>query len=76
VLRSGVVMAAAGAVIGLGVAWMLADVLRTLLFQTAPRDGLTFAAVALVMLVTASVACYLPARRASRVAPIEALREE
>jgi len=76
VLRSGVVMAAAGAVIGLGVAWMLADVLRTLLFQTAPRDGLTFAAVALLMLVTASVACYLPARRAASVAPIEALREE
>jgi putative ABC transport system permease protein len=76
ILRSGVVMAGMGAMLGLGVAWMLDNVLRTVLFQTAPRDGPTFGAVAVLMLVTAGVACFLPARRAARIDPIEALREE
>jgi putative ABC transport system permease protein len=69
-------MAGMGAMLGLGVAWMLDNVVRTVLFQTPPRDAVTFGLVAVVMLITASVACYLPARRAARIDPIEALRQE
>jgi ABC-type antimicrobial peptide transport system permease subunit len=76
VLRTGVVMAATGAAIGLAAAWMLGDVLRTLLFQTPPHDSLTLVVVAILLLGTATVACYLPARRAAHVDPIEALRDE
>jgi putative ABC transport system permease protein len=76
ILRAGVVMAGVGAALGLGVAWTLDNVLRTVLFQTPPHDALTFGLVAIVMLGTAGLACYLPARRAARIDPIDALREE
>ena len=75
VLRTGFVMAAVGAAIGLAAAWMLGDVFAKQLFQTPPRDAPTFATVAALLLATALVACYVPARRAGRVDPIEALRE-
>ena len=76
ILRAGVVIAGMGAVLGLGVAWMLDNVVRTVLFQTPPRDAMTFGLVAIVMLGTAGIACYLPARRASQIDPIDALRQE
>ena len=76
VLQTGVLLAAAGASLALVAAWMLDDVVSTLLFQTAPHDALTFAVVAVLLLATAGIACYLPARRAARVDSIEALREE
>ena len=76
VLRTGVGLAAAGAALGFAAAWMLDDVFATLLFQTPPRDTWTFLTVAALLLGTAVIACYRPARSAARVDPLEALREE
>ena len=76
VLRSGVTLAAAGAALGFAAAWMLGDAFTTQLFQTSPRDTWTLLGVAVLMFGTAVFACYRPARRAARVDPIEALRDE
>jgi len=75
VLRTGVSLAAIGAVLGLAAAWVLGDALSVQLHKTAPHDTATFAAAAAVLLLTALTACYIPARRAGRVDPMEALRE-
>ena len=75
VLRGGIVLAGIGGAIGLAAAWILGDALQLQLFQTAPHDTLSFTAAAVLLLTTAVVACYVPARRASSVDPIEALRD-
>jgi ABC-type lipoprotein release transport system permease subunit len=49
--------------------------LKTLLFQVEPTDPVTFAGVALVLAATALVACYVPARRALRIDPLQARSE-
>ena len=54
----------------------IARVLRKLLFGIAPADPVTLGGVALILLFTAGLACYFPARRASRVDPMVALRCE
>jgi len=76
VLRRGLVLAALGMIIGLGAAWGLTRLLRTFLFETSPHDPATFAVVPLVLLAIAILACWLPARRASKVDPIVVLRAE
>jgi ABC-type antimicrobial peptide transport system permease subunit len=76
VLRSGVLLAAAGAVLGLVAAWVLGDVITPQLFETNPHDPGTFAGVVVILLAIALVACLVPAVRAARVDPIEALRIE
>jgi predicted permease len=76
VLRSGTLMALAGVGIGLVTALGLARLITTLLFQTSPADPPTFSLVPLVLLGVALAACYLPARRATKVDPIVALRYE
>jgi ABC-type antimicrobial peptide transport system permease subunit len=65
-----------GIAIGLGAAFYATRVLEKFLYQTTPRDALTFALAAVVMAATACLAAWLPARRAARVDPVIALRAE
>ncbi|HMF76556.1 MAG TPA: ABC transporter permease [Bryobacteraceae bacterium] len=69
-------LALAGAVIGLGGALALTRVLKTLLFHVSPADPATFVTVALLFVLVALGASYLPARRAARTDPMVALRYE
>jgi len=65
-----------GAVIGLGTAFGLTRLLTKFLFEVDAGDPMTFGAVALLLAVVALIACYVPARRATKVDPLEALRCE
>ncbi len=76
VVRSSVVAAAVGVVVGLGLAWVGVDLLEAFLFGTSPRDPLAFVASAALLLTVVTLASYVPARRATRVDPVEALRAE
>lgn len=75
VLGRGLVPVAVGAGLGVAGALGLSRFLRGQLFGVTPTDALTFATVTLLLVVTAAVAAYLPARRATRVDPIQVLRE-
>ena len=76
VVRQGMVLVLVG--VGLGVAGSIAltRVMSSLLFEVTPKDPLTFAAVATLLAVVALAACYIPARRATKVDPLVALRYE
>ena len=76
VLGQGTMMALTGVVIGLGVAFGLTRLIAALLFQVSATDPPTFSLVPVVLLLVALVAAYLPARRAARVEPMVALRDE
>lgn len=76
VLGQGIVTALVGVSIGLAGALILTRTLQSLLFGLSPTDPLTFAVVALMLVVVAMLACYVPARRAARVDPMVALRYE
>ncbi|PYJ84859.1 MAG: ABC transporter permease [Verrucomicrobia bacterium] len=76
VLRGGLQLAGAGIVLGLIGAMVLSRLLRSLLFGVGPADPLTFAAVPVLLVSAALLACWLPARRAVKVDPMEALRYE
>jgi putative ABC transport system permease protein len=77
VVRHAMVMAMAGVAVGSVSAWVLStSMMSGLLFSTDPRDVVTFSAVAVTLTVVALLAAYLPARRATRVDPIVALRAE
>jgi putative ABC transport system permease protein len=66
----------AGVVLGLVIAAGLTRLLETLLYQTEPLEASTFAATVIVLIAVATLASYVPARRGTRVAPVEALRAE
>jgi predicted permease len=74
VMRQGMVVASAGIVAGVVMALLLGRLLTSLLYGLPSRDPLTLATATVVLAVVAGVASWLPARRASRVDPIEALR--
>jgi putative ABC transport system permease protein len=69
-------LTAIGIVLGIGAAALCARVMSALLFGVAPRDPVTYAAVSAVLAAVALLATYLPARRASRIDPIVALRAD
>jgi len=76
VLRQGMAMVAAGLGIGLGAALVLTRAMRGVLFGTSPHDPLTFIAATALLAGVALIAIWLPARRATRVDPVTALRVE
>lgn len=76
VVRQGLRLAMAGAVFGVAVAAGLAGVMGSLLYEVSPRDPITFATAVVLLLATAVLAAYLPARRAASVDPAAALRAE
>jgi putative ABC transport system permease protein len=75
-MGNGLKLVILGSVIGLAIALLAANVLTSLLFNVSATDPMTFLLVPLVLVVTALVAAYVPARRASRVDPAAALRTE
>jgi ABC-type antimicrobial peptide transport system permease subunit len=76
ILGEGGRLALAGVAVGIGASFLLTQWLRTLLYGVGATDPITFLAVALLLLLTAMFACWIPARRASRVDPMIALRSE
>jgi predicted permease len=73
-MGQGLALALAGIALGLGGAWALTRVMKTLLFHVSTTDPATFAGVAVLFLLAALAAAYLPARRATRTHPMTALR--
>jgi putative ABC transport system permease protein len=76
VLRDGLAPAVTGAMVGLLASWGLTKLITTLLFGVTALDPFTYVAATLLLLAVAMLACYLPARRATRVSPVVALRYE
>ena len=76
VFRDGIWLTAAGLALGTIAAAALTRLMRNLLFEVRPLDAASFLAAALVLAGIAMLACYIPARRATRVDPLDALRQE
>jgi predicted permease len=76
VVRHGLLLALAGAVIGAGASFAVNGLMQSILYHVHAGDPLTLAAVIAILLVVALAACYQPARRATRVDPLVALRHE
>jgi putative ABC transport system permease protein len=74
-LRRGLALAVIGVMAGLGVSWLLGQALAGLLFGIPPDDPLTLSGAALLLLATAALAAWIPARRVARVDPAASLRD-
>ena len=75
-IRHGLMLTAIGVAIGLAAAAGLMRLLGSLLFEVSPLDPLTYVAVPIVLALAALAASYLPARKATTIDPVEALRAE
>jgi ABC-type antimicrobial peptide transport system permease subunit len=76
VVTDGMRLAIVGLALGLAASWGLTRFISALLFGVRPTDPLTFSLVSLALLLAAFLACYVPARRATKVDPLNALRYE
>ena len=76
VVKKGIVLALIGVAAGLATSFALTRLIATLLFEVTATDKVTFAAVSIGLFLVTLLACYLPARRATRVDPLKALRYE
>ena len=76
VLRQGLALAAIGVAIGLAGAFAASSLLAKMLFEVKPTDPGTYVAVAVILAAVAALACYVPALRATRIDPLDALRQE
>lgn len=75
-VRNGLILAAIGCGCGLAAALVFAPLMKSLLFSVTPSDPLTYGATSASLILAAALASYLPARRATKVDPVEALRSE
>jgi putative ABC transport system permease protein len=76
VIKKGVILIIVGLIIGTAGALALTRVLRSILYGVTPTDPSTFVAVSILLMAVGLVACYIPARRAAKIDPLEALRYE
>jgi ABC-type antimicrobial peptide transport system permease subunit len=76
VLKEGMLLTALGVAVGSAGSWGLVRSIQSMLFGIQPHDALTFISVPSLLAVVALLACWLPARRAAKVNPIEALRHD
>jgi ABC-type antimicrobial peptide transport system permease subunit len=76
VIRQGLLLTAAGVVVGIAGALALTRTIKSLLFEVSTTDPLVFTAIPALLVVVSLFACYTPARRATKVDPLVALRDE
>jgi putative ABC transport system permease protein len=76
IIGRGMSLAAVGSALGLCGAWSIGRFLETLLYQVKPTDAITLVSAPVVLLLVALLACYVPARRAMKVDPMQALKYE
>ncbi len=75
-VRHGVALAAVGIAVGIGGSFAVTRLLSSMLYDVKPGDPLTLVLVSILLMLVALSACYIPARRATRVDPLVALRHE
>jgi ABC-type antimicrobial peptide transport system permease subunit len=76
VVGRGIAIGLAGVALGIPGALAVARLMRSMLYGVAPTDPVVFVGVPLLLIVVAAVACYIPARRATKVDPVAALKYE